>query len=247
MNEDWNNPLVPVIYALFGSNRTFTNCPSELDPCQVKPPLNFYPAKREIKTCFMRLTHRVVGNKEYIYLCLGSVNRLASHLAYVFFCSCHDNELQPHLINDPNDWLIHIVNSINSGADLWERKERIFPSLIFCDNVRKQLHALNEGDPLLKQFVNKLFELEVYCKNWIDGPFDPNLLPFKVTTESTATLEAYGDDRKFRCPDGEDRIFSWHARLTPHARRLHFFPSADTRQIIIGYIGPHLGTVNDPR
>jgi hypothetical protein len=246
MSKDWSIPLVPIIYNLFDSNRTFTDCPGELDPCQVKPPLNFIPDKREIRNSFMKLTHRVVGQEEYIYLCLGVDNRLPSNLRYIFFCECHENELEPNLINDPQDWLKYIETTVIDGAELWGRRERLFHSLVFCGDVRKQLEDLSQGNILLQPVIKKLFELERYCRDWNGGPFNPDLLSCKVTTESARTLAQYGNERTFLCPDGENRVFSWHARLTPHARRIHFYPVPETRQIMIGYIGPHLPTANDP-
>jgi len=66
---------------------------------------------------------------------------------------------------------------------------------------------------------------------------------FKVSPESSMTLEMYGRERTFRCPDGQKRLFSWHLRLTPHAWRIHFYPDEQTKTLIIGYIGHHLPTV----
>ncbi|EDX71170.1 hypothetical protein MC7420_2731 [Coleofasciculus chthonoplastes PCC 7420] len=41
----------------------------------------------------------------------------------------------------------------------------------------------------------------------------------------------------FICPDGNERIFSLHVRMTPGAWRLHFSVDLEPGKIIIGYIG----------
>ncbi|MCI0528399.1 MAG: hypothetical protein L0Y56_13245, partial [Nitrospira sp.] len=63
--------------------------------------------------------------------------------------------------------------------------------------------------------------------------------------ESQATLQQFGRERTFRSPDGEERIFSWHVRLTPGSWRIYFFPE-EAGKMIVGYIGPHLPTVSYP-
>jgi len=137
-----------------------------------------------------------------------------------------------------------LTADIQDGHDLWTRKETLFPDLIFCAAVGASLTALFEGDSMLRPIIKRLEELQFYCRNWHGGPFDPSHLPSKVSPESEATLENFPGSRTFRCPDGENRVFSWHARLTPLPWRLHFFPC--NGKIIVGYIGKHLPTVGDP-
>jgi hypothetical protein len=136
--------------------------------------------------------------------------------------------------------------SVRDGADLWQRREGLFASLCFCDAVSDQIQSLHVGNPLLRSVVRRLLELEHYCRSWERGPFNSQQLPTKASPESQITLQQFGRERIFLCPDGQERLFDWHVRLTPGAWRIHFFPEARTRTIIIGYIGPHLPTVSDP-
>ncbi len=135
--------------------------------------------------------------------------------------------------------------SVRDGSDLWNRRRSLFVSLSFCDTVGKQVQGLHAGHPLLRPVIRRLFELENYCKNWQVGPFDPNSLT-NASPESQSTLQQFSRERTFLCPDGQERVFSWHVRLTPGAWRIHFSPGPDVGEIIVGYIGPHLHTISDP-
>lgn len=147
------------------------------------------------------------------------------------------------------DWIAERLRkahepSFHSGTALWENKETLFPHLFFCEKVATNLHNLSHGNSLLIPVVNRLHELENFCKEWYDGPFDSTKISSKVTNESEATMEMFGDDRTFLCHDGIFRAFRWHVRLTPGAWRLYFYPMQEEKRLIIGYIGPHLPTVN---
>lgn len=133
--------------------------------------------------------------------------------------------------------------SVRDGMTIWERKEELFPSLYFCEKVGEQMQAMSRGNLLLMPIMKRLYELEGFCKVWHEGPFDHNKMLSKVTNESETTIEMFGNERTFRCHDGTFRVFRWHVRLTPGAWRLYFYPLPEERKLIIGYIGPHLPTV----
>jgi hypothetical protein len=150
-------------------------------------------------------------------------------------------------ISENEGWIKNrLRTSVRDGSDLWKRRDSLFPSLTFCDSVAGQLQRLHAGNPLWRPIVKRLFELEEYCGDWKEGAFEPERLPSKASPESEPTLRQFGRERTFQCPDGQNRTFSWHVRLTPGAWRIHFFPGPKIGGIIIGYIGPHLPTVHDP-
>ena len=138
-----------------------------------------------------------------------------------------------------------LKTSVRNGLELWQRKDALFPNLEFCENARKQIQDLNYGDKMLRPVVKRLLQLEQYCKTWETGAFDPKSFP-KATQESKATLgdRKLREKRTFPCPDGEERVFSWHIRLTPGAWRIHFWPEGG--KMIIGYIGRKLTTIKYP-
>jgi hypothetical protein len=142
------------------------------------------------------------------------------------------NHVREHLV-----WINRqIQGKITNGQVLWEQKEELFPNLLFCECVRKQLLDIKESNPLFKQIIKRLFELEEQTQKWTDGNFDINLLPSKVTPESDTRLKKFQQQLTFQCPDGIYRLFDLHLRMTPGANRLYFFP-IEPQKLIIGYIG----------
>jgi hypothetical protein len=151
-----------------------------------------------------------------------------------------------HHIQFHSEWIQERIRiGVIDGEDIWERRKELFPSLEFCENVRQQIQSLYYGTPMLRQVEKKLFELENYCKTWTEGDFNLDLLPSKATLESQSRLDSLEKKKKliFECPDGKERIFSLHIRMTPGAWRLHFSTELGicsklgTGKIIIGYIG----------
>jgi hypothetical protein len=143
-----------------------------------------------------------------------------------------------HHIREHEKWIRDRIKiEVYDGLDLWNRKEELFPSLEFCENVSKQLQNLSNGQLILKQIIKRLLELEDYCQNWQFGSFDSSKIPTKITPESDSRKRELEEKLTFQCPDGIKRLFSYHARMTPGAWRLHFYPEEQCRKIIIGYIG----------
>ena len=132
-----------------------------------------------------------------------------------------------------------------NGNALLEKASEVFPHLEFSDESQRQLRSTLGNDSVFRLVVGKLEGLERYCNAWSDGPFDPSGVPGKVTPESAATLDKFGAEHTFRCPDGERRTFSWHVRVTK-GDRIYFFPDKTRRQVIIGHVGAHLPTVKHP-
>lgn len=148
------------------------------------------------------------------------------------------NHVQEH-----SDWINNRIRSrVVNGLELWNRKDELFPNLIFCEAVSEQLQSLGAENPILQLVKNRLSELEDYCKGWTDEIFEPKILR-NVSPESQVTLQnpKYNKERTFLCPDGKERVFSWHAKLS-FGWRIYFFPN-EQRKMIVGYVGCHLKTV----
>lgn len=146
-------------------------------------------------------------------------------------CSVEHIEEHTGWIND------RIKSTVNNGRELWDVKKELFPNLEFCDSVEQQMYSIQNGDIMLIQVFKRLRELENYCKCWVDGSFDFSKIPTKISPESDSRKSKFKEQLTFQCPDGDKRLFSYHARMTPGAWRLHFCPKAQSRKIIIGYIG----------
>jgi len=144
-------------------------------------------------------------------------------------------------------WIIRrMKESISDGVTLWQMRSHLFPKLSFCDEVKRQFSALRKGDPLLAAVIKCLRELEEYTQGWVSGPFMPDKIPRKVSPDSDPTMRQYKTERTFRCPDGKERVFTWHIRVTPGAWRIYFFPEDKQQTMIIGYVGRKPPSVSDP-
>lgn len=136
------------------------------------------------------------------------------------------------------------TTSVSDGRYLLSKCDDWYPHLIFVDAVKRQIEEMNFGTPQLRQAVKKLFELQTYCADWIEGGFDKDRLPSKASPESASV----GNDKRLRAmrtftlSNGADVYCEWHLRLTPDAWRLHFSPDAEHRRIIVCYIGKKLPT-----
>ena len=143
-----------------------------------------------------------------------------------------------------------IENRLKTGAqngeDLWNRREKLFPNLLFCDHIEKQIQPLKHGSPIFRQIIKRLFELQSYCINWNKGAFSPDQLSFKATVESEPTLKKYSKERTYTCQGGNEVTFTWHGRITPGEWRIYFDPTVGPGMMRIGYIGPKLPTVKYP-
>ena len=148
----------------------------------------------------------------------------------------------PDHVTEHEAWIEErLRKEIQNDNDLWDHRAALFPSLTFCDAVESQIRDLNQT--MLWPIARRLSELQAHCEKWTCGGFNKEGLLGEPRQEGEATLQKYGKERTFRCPDSEERCFSWHVSINPNAWRLYFFPVLETKELIIGYIGPHLSTV----
>jgi hypothetical protein len=128
-----------------------------------------------------------------------------------------------------------LLSGLNSSG-----KSSVLQSLLLLRQSYQQglleKNNFSNGEPILKQIIKRLLELEEYCKSWNTGSFNSDNISCKVSPESDSRLKQFEQQLTFKCPDGIDRIFSNHARMTPKAWRLHFL-ALEPGKIIIGYIG----------
>ncbi len=128
-----------------------------------------------------------------------------------------------------------------AGSDpstLWENRQRVFPNLIFgqdvADNLKEQAH-------LLSTIIGKLVDLDRSAREWHDvgGPEPP--WKTRVSPESTLKMKdsSFREAWTFRSRLGPQELFEWHARFGASGRiHLRFDPAS--KEVEIGYIGRHL-------
>lgn len=127
---------------------------------------------------------------------------------------------------------------VNNSSELRDNIQRFFPNLTFCKEVGSQIDRLPKES--LEPIIDVLFRLNDYCIQWESGPFDPNIIGYRSTPESDATINdpKYRSEREFTSPEGQKVIFSWHAKPGPW--RIYYDPKPGA--ILVGYIGRHLRT-----
>ena len=165
-----------------------------------------------------------------------------------------ENKWLPHAsspahIDGHRSWIgEHAAPPFTNHGDLWNRRVEKFPFLEFCDRVEGQLAGLSWNDHHHKQVIKKLKMLNDWCgdcsqrslprQRWADEP------RCRLSPESQQTLSRFVSEHTFLCPDGQRRLFSWHARFTPGAGRIYFTWADEGKRLIIGHVGEHLPTVD---
>ncbi len=97
------------------------------------------------------------------------------------------------------------------GNDLWDCRIELFPSLDFCASVEAQVRILGGNQPRFRLVSRGFSDLQRYCSGWTSDNFDIGGLS-RASGESLSTLQKYGEERTFLCPDGEYRLFQYHLK-----------------------------------
>lgn len=141
-------------------------------------------------------------------------------------------------VNTHQEFINKIVtNTIPNGLVLWQRREELFPNLVFCNSVESQIQNLDLNNPTFTQVIGRLFDLQNTANKFDGTPIKPTDFPTLTTPESESRRQKLKKDFTIMCPDGQARFFSWHSRYTPGAGRIHFIAFENQRLIIVGYIG----------
>ena len=137
-----------------------------------------------------------------------------------------------------------LLEEISSGQDLWELREKLYPNLVLCDNVKDQLYQDSEKFHILA-VMKRLQHLQNYFSQYHEK-YDPDELGYDARTESQTvkTNSDLKDKRKFRLPDGTEKYFFDHIGFAGKysAGRIHFLPDCKNKRCYIGYVGQHLPT-----
>ena len=129
------------------------------------------------------------------------------------------------------------IRAGSNPVTLWENREDIFPNLLFGPGVEGNL---KEYANRFQAIVGKLVDLDRSAGEWKakGGPAPP--WKTKVTPESESLMAdpELSQARVFLSSLGTRETFEWHARFGDGRIHLRFDPQS--REVEIGYIGPHL-------
>lgn len=132
---------------------------------------------------------------------------------------------------------------ISSGKEVWDKREELFPHLVFCENVKKQLEEV-EISIHIKAIIERIQILEDYFATY-EGTFNKEKVGYgcRYESESVQNDAKLRRQRKFKTPYGNEEYFYWHISFPgDYPGRIHFRPDAEHNVGIIGYVGKHLPT-----
>lgn len=128
--------------------------------------------------------------------------------------------------------------AVASQSELWRNRREAFPHLHFGPGVELNLRLAASH---LHTIIGKLAELDRSAAEWRDvgGPSPP--WKTKVTPESDTVRNSPSlwNARRFPTRDGNNAIFEWHARYGSGGR-IHVRFEPESREVEVGYVGPHL-------
>ena len=121
---------------------------------------------------------------------------------------------------------------------LWENREAAFPHLVFGPGVENHL---KDQAHLFPTIAGKLKDLDRSARDWRDVGGPAPSWKTKVSPESTEKMRnpSFREARTFQSHRGTRETFEWHARFGGGGR-IHLRFDPDSREVEVGYIGPHL-------
>ena len=121
---------------------------------------------------------------------------------------------------------------------LWENREEVFPNLVFGPGVEANL---KEYASLFQTIVGKLVDLDRSAGEWKakGGPAPSWKTMVTPESESLMANPQLRRARIFLSSLGTREMFEWHARFGSSGR-IHLRFDPQSREVEIGYIGPHL-------
>lgn len=133
---------------------------------------------------------------------------------------------------------------ITSGQDLWDKREKLYPNLVFCENVKEQLFDDSEKYHILA-VMKRLQRFQEYFSS-CGSLYDPAELGMGARTESETVKSdtELKNLRRFKLPNGDEKYFFDHVGFTGKysGGRIYFLPDNANNRCYIGYIGRHLQT-----
>ena len=138
---------------------------------------------------------------------------------------------------------------LSSGKAIVKYFGEFYPGVELCGKAPQQLNNWSASLTILNQIKKSLTALSGFSQSWQRGEVDDYTsqslenfgLSFRVTGESETVRNkpALRKEREFWLPCGRQEFFEQHIKMSS-GYRLHFYPDHATRQVYVGYVGPHL-------
>lgn len=118
-DSNWSNQFFPILYRRFNPLKVLLSEASDASECQSEPVFLRPDLSAEVLEKFLQLVHRVMLENNRAYLCMG-VDDDTSCSAYRFFCQCHENQLNPTVIANPEDLFQYVDISQACWPDTYQ-------------------------------------------------------------------------------------------------------------------------------
>ena len=130
------------------------------------------------------------------------------------------------------------IPEIRDPGELWEKRNLVFPDLIFGPGVEGDLR---KNARLLGTIVGKLKALDQSAREWRDAGGPAPVWRTRVSPEKGTSMSnpQFRRARRFRSRLGTTELFEWHARFGDSGR-IHIRFDPESREVEVGYVGPHL-------
>lgn len=218
----WNIPIINQLYANFGG---FAEQAIYKYIEQLQPTTTYISNEEVFEELFPNLNNAFLGIN-FSSINISEERQIIDEAKYKEFCKAVL-------------WQVTYRN-------LWSKREKLFPNLVLCGEVREQIEMIgNSGH--FNQIIDRLKELNLAVGNWSQGSFNYNHInqttSLRISPESDQTMRKFGSERVFSLPNGGTATFELHIKTGD--LRFHFLPDNVNRKVIIGYIGSHLSTISN--
>jgi hypothetical protein len=141
-----------------------------------------------------------------------------------------------------NQFKLHCANqtAYNSIQSFWGNKEILFPRLVFCERVWRQIEHLSVNDDRFGLINEKLKRLNTFTGTWEEGIFNYKNLGLDNSPDTPTRIANTLALRTFNCPEIGNKVFSFHIKWSFGREffRMYYYPNEANHKVYIGYIGP---------
>ncbi len=135
-----------------------------------------------------------------------------------------------------------IFENITSAKDFWEKRNSLFPNLVFCDSAYENIKYTTKSH--VCSVMKRLKNMNTYFAG-NHSKYDPKELGMDARTESQSVKDSpeLKKQRLFKMPSGKKEYFYDHLGFSgDYNGRIYFLPDVKKHRCFIGYIGKHLQT-----
>lgn len=126
--------------------------------------------------------------------------------------------------------------AVDSPLDMFARRSELFPNLEFLPRVGGDVRTLELDG--FRAVLRRLQELNEAVGEWKVAEASAPVWRSHITPDSSSRCDQ--GLLTFAIDESTSAVFSWHARYTPGAGRIHFLLNSEERSLLIGYIGPKI-------